>query len=660
MADSNGRKLTYSTRGDNRMGAAVAARMADPSITPFEALRLGGFKWSNSHPTRNDVDTDGVRLRQRKNQLCRRVRKLRKKEERGGGGGGGTDEDISVDEGGDGQVHQEDAFARRRTGNASRRGINSKQKKSSSGKSTKEKEGRKRVLEKSEWEEATESEARAVKNEDVRAQVEELYQAAARPERQGNTKKARSVTPPLPPLPDSTQVLAVGTDGLLGAQNVFLLSSSSSVGPTNNIDNATVAAASSSSATAAATYNPDTNVANRLYDWMRRNTSDFMSFLHLSESAGLVLVPGGNGPATLNFANNYRSGRATAAVESVTAEQELAQHVASNERADINEGIQLFRSTFASSFDGNQFTEDQVRAEWINLSPEERAYTDAIVRGHRPVTRMTISRDSFMMMTLILRMKVEMDVVDNGQAMRVAQNRCADLEREFGDGRLVLFLRREELDPLKAAQRMARYWTFRTSLFGTEKCYLPFTLRGALRDDIIVLSTGTLRLMDRPDEYGRRIILSTPGRNNKVGYDLNGMVRAMMYILEAMLEGEDATENGFVCIENNSETSIWNWDKVLHDAFVTLEKDILPFEWCGIHVCSCPSLLMKLIKPVALAMGDLRTRHRLVFHEGVGYTETLQDYGVEKSMLPSDVGGTGSMDANSWCQWIQARLIAGL
>jgi len=133
-----------------------------------------------------------------------------------------------------------------------------------------------------------------------------------------------------------------------------------------------------------------------------------------------------------------------------------------------------------------------------------------------------------------------------------------------------------------------------------------------------------------------------------------------MYVLETMLEGEDATGNGFVCVENNSETSIWNWDKDLHDAFVTLEKDILPFEWCGIHVCSDPSLLMKLIKPVALAMGDSRTRHRLVFHEGVGYMKTLQDYGVEKSMLPSDIGGTGAMDANSWCQWIQARLIAGL
>ncbi len=56
-------------RGDDRMKRACEARIADPSLTLLGALKIGGFVFPQDQPTREDCDVDGVRLRQRKNQL---------------------------------------------------------------------------------------------------------------------------------------------------------------------------------------------------------------------------------------------------------------------------------------------------------------------------------------------------------------------------------------------------------------------------------------------------------------------------------------------------------------------------------------------------------------------------------------------------------------
>lgn len=64
-------------KGDPRMHRAVSARLADPSISLFEALKVGGFDYSHDLDV-NVVDSENVTLGQRKNQLSRRVRLARK------------------------------------------------------------------------------------------------------------------------------------------------------------------------------------------------------------------------------------------------------------------------------------------------------------------------------------------------------------------------------------------------------------------------------------------------------------------------------------------------------------------------------------------------------------------------------------------------------
>ena len=51
------------------MKKACEARIANPNLTLLAALKIGGFAFPQDNPTCEDCDDDGVRLRQRKNQL---------------------------------------------------------------------------------------------------------------------------------------------------------------------------------------------------------------------------------------------------------------------------------------------------------------------------------------------------------------------------------------------------------------------------------------------------------------------------------------------------------------------------------------------------------------------------------------------------------------
>ena len=75
--------------GDPRMHKAVAARLANPSLSLYEALCIGGFDYSENDD-KSVLDSKKVTLGQRKNQLSRRLRLARKQ-------GAGTNKISSTD-----------------------------------------------------------------------------------------------------------------------------------------------------------------------------------------------------------------------------------------------------------------------------------------------------------------------------------------------------------------------------------------------------------------------------------------------------------------------------------------------------------------------------------------------------------------------------------
>mmetsp|Transcript_7445 Transcript_7445/g.17852 ORF Transcript_7445/g.17852 Transcript_7445/m.17852 type:complete len:641 (-) Transcript_7445:150-2072(-) len=79
VAAANSNQLV-GRRGDIRMHKAVAARLADPSISLFDALTIGGFDYP-SDDSATALDDDNVTLGQRKNQLSRRIRLAKKQQQ---------------------------------------------------------------------------------------------------------------------------------------------------------------------------------------------------------------------------------------------------------------------------------------------------------------------------------------------------------------------------------------------------------------------------------------------------------------------------------------------------------------------------------------------------------------------------------------------------
>lgn len=72
-------------RGDDRMHRAVTAKLLDPSLNLLEALTEGGFSfplisYEMSLSSKTLVDSDNIHLQQRKNQLSRRLRNIRKQQ----------------------------------------------------------------------------------------------------------------------------------------------------------------------------------------------------------------------------------------------------------------------------------------------------------------------------------------------------------------------------------------------------------------------------------------------------------------------------------------------------------------------------------------------------------------------------------------------------
>lgn len=85
---TRGGKARGGAWSDSRMNRAVEAKVANPDLSLFEALVEGGFTFVEDKGKAKDLD--GITLRQRKNNLCRRLRVIRKK--------GGTANEAEVED----------------------------------------------------------------------------------------------------------------------------------------------------------------------------------------------------------------------------------------------------------------------------------------------------------------------------------------------------------------------------------------------------------------------------------------------------------------------------------------------------------------------------------------------------------------------------------
>ena len=76
--------------------------------------------------------------------------------------------------------------------------------------------------------------------------------------------------------------------------------------------------------------------------------------------------------------------------------------------------------------------------------------------------------------------------------------------RLANDGKFqMMFLRADCYDPIKAATRMAKYFTYKLELFGEEKLVKDITLEDLSEDDMDCVRRGSYQLLSRRDQSGR-------------------------------------------------------------------------------------------------------------------------------------------------------------
>jgi hypothetical protein len=126
---------------------------------------------------------------------------------------------------------------------------------------------------------------------------------------------------------------------------------------------------------------------------------------------------------------------------------------------------------------------------------------------------------------LLLQMKKEIELMPNKDKQAWLEVSRKARESEIDGRRQELFLRREDMDPTRAARRWVTYWEERRRFFGPEKFCLPMTLHGAMRDDHVAMETGFGRILPGLDESGRQMSLVIMRKHTRDGYSTDSMVR---------------------------------------------------------------------------------------------------------------------------------------
>ena len=70
----------FGRRGDERMTLALQAKIRNPKMTAYDALKIGGFEYPRQErgmKATEIYDCDNISLQQRKNQLSRRIRQVK-------------------------------------------------------------------------------------------------------------------------------------------------------------------------------------------------------------------------------------------------------------------------------------------------------------------------------------------------------------------------------------------------------------------------------------------------------------------------------------------------------------------------------------------------------------------------------------------------------
>jgi CRAL/TRIO domain len=118
-------------------------------------------------------------------------------------------------------------------------------------------------------------------------------------------------------------------------------------------------------------------------------------------------------------------------------------------------------------------------------------------------------------------------------------------------------------------------------------------------------------------------------------------------------------ESGVVLLINFQDFTMWDYDHEVWSRSLYFERTCYPVKIIAHHACFPPSIVVKIIKPIVNALMDKHARSRALMHNvpESEILDVLSSYGIQKDMLPTEMGGTVLLDQ---AQWIASRRAAEL
>lgn len=218
----------------------------------------------------------------------------------------------------------------------------------------------------------------------------------------------------------------------------------------------------------------------------------------------------------------------------------------------------------------------------------------------------------------------------------------------------LLFLRCERFTVKLAAKRICKYWDERIFLFGPIKAFEPLTLEGALREDEHAARLGVFNVLPGTDSDGRKIIW-VDGSAFPTEYEIvsrESLCRYMWYCYHTvLLESEATQKHGLVALFFNRKSMRLNqFDRKRTKLSVKSVKGCLPVRLRAIHLCQPPTWFSMVFPIIRIFLGE-RLRKRVLLHKGSMTDEvftSLSSHGMDKSAIPTDIGGSLVYDPVDW------------
>ena len=223
-----------------------------------------------------------------------------------------------------------------------------------------------------------------------------------------------------------------------------------------------------------------------------------------------------------------------------------------------------------------------------------------------------------------------------------------------------------------AARMIVQYWHHRVELFGPEEAYLPMTLGGALRNEVMDLSNRHIwHILPLPDAAGRAVLYCRPANRNLGQYGVDRELRTLWYLLETIAE-DDVTAANANPLDRRGVVFLYDvtgleWEQTSQrlDRYLEILSGVFPVPFRAFHVCCLQSSgdageasvgadpASDKISSIARAMQRLVPKHirrRFKVHRGsaLQVLQSLAAFALPADRMPSDLGGNLVVNMGNW------------